>query len=959
MAMAAAPQAPRFEHRTETATVLGIGTGTPRLSWALTTAEPGYTQTSYEIEITRDGRTDVFTVVSPEQILVPWPAPALSSRESAAVRVRVAHDGDWSDWSEPSTVEAGLLHANDWVADFISPVNVGGIGEPAPILSGALDLPTGITKARLYATAHGVYSPMINRERIDDTVLAPGWTSYEHRLRYQTYDVTTMLRPGRNTLDVLLGNGWYRGRMGFENKRALYGDRLAVLAQLEVTTVDGGSYVLLSDGTWTARNSHIMDDDLYDGQRTDLRTEKTAAEAARHVEVVEADFSRLVAPEGPAMRPTEVIPALSVFTSPSGQILVDFGQNLVGWIRLKTRGLATGTEVVIRHAEVLENGELCTEPLRSAKATDSYVLAGAAEETLEPLLTLHGFRYAEVAGVPGLTAEDIEAVVIGTDLRRTGWFSSSNELLNRFHENVVWSIRGNFVDVPTDCPQRDERLGWTGDIQVFAPTATFLFDTAGFLNTWLQDLAAEQLPDGSVPHVVPDVVRSELTSAPTAAWGDAAVLIPWTLYQRTNDRAVLEQQFSSMCAWVDRVAELAGPNRLWTGGFQYGDWLDPSAPPEDAARAQTDKDVVASAHFARSAEVLAEAAGVLGRDKEAARYATLAAEVRAAFARTFVTPAGRILSDSQTAYAMALEWALLPTADQREEAGRRLADLVRVSGFRISTGFVGTPLVCDALTSSGHVETAFRLLLQTGCPSWLYPVTMGATTIWERWDSMRPDGSINPGGMTSFNHYALGAVADWLHRSVAGLAPAAPGYRKITVSPRPTASLTSASARHLTPYGEAAVAWERADGHLTLHVTVPVGTTAHVHVPGLLEPAVVAHGVHSWKVADPTPVRDEGSPRSIRDLLDQSPATWSAVVNAAVETGIAPEGEAQAAERLRRYLDEPVSMLPWAIAPEQWVSGTMALRAKVSEILEASLPQQGTQGLHDSSAVVSPAAHVA
>jgi alpha-L-rhamnosidase len=937
MAHAAAPQGLRFEQRTEPSPVLGLGTGTPRLSWFVPAAESGYTQTAYEIEVICGNAAEAYRVESSEQVLVPWPAPGLGSRESATVRVRVADGEDWSDWSEPSTVETGLLNATDWLADFISPVEIGDIGMPAPILSGVLDVPGEVAKARLYATAHGIYAPTLNGHRLDDTVLAPGWTSYEHRLRYQTYDVTGLLRPGVNNIDVLLGNGWYRGRLGFENKSAIYGDRLAVLAQLEVTTVDGSTHVFVSDGSWTASNSHIVADDLYDGQYTDLRArpEVTSAKTSA-VETLPADHSLLVAPEGPAIRPTDVLPACSVFLSPSGKTLVDFGQNLVGWVRLRTRALPEGSEIVIQHAEVLENGELCTEPLRTAKATDSYVLAGAPEETLEPSLTLHGFRYAEVTGVPDLKAEDIDAVVIGSDLRRTGWFSSSDELLNRFHENVNWSIRGNFVDVPTDCPQRDERLGWTGDIQIFAPTASFLYDIGGFLDSWLRDLAAEQLPDGSVPHVIPDVIHSDFTSAPTAAWGDAAVLIPWTLYQRTGNRQILEQQYGSMCAWVDKVASLTGPDMLWTGGFQYGDWLDPSAPPEDAARAKTDPDVVATAHLARSAEVLAQAAAVLGRAEDAATYYKLSAEVRAAFARSYVTPAGRILSDTQTAYAMALEWALLPTEDQRHEAGRRLADLVRVSGFRISTGFVGTPLVCDALTAAGEVNVAYRLLLQTGCPSWLYPVTMGATTVWERWDSLRPDGSVNPGGMTSFNHYALGAVADWLHRSVAGLAPAEPGYRKLNIHPHPTASLTHASARHLTPYGEASVQWRRAGGYLTLDVTVPVGTTAAVHIPGTHESKVVPHGTYTWTVADPTPDVGAGSAVTIRELLDRQPATWSAVVEAAVETGITPEGEAQAADKLARYLDEPVGNLGYALVPEPWINRSVPLREKVSEILKGS-----------------------
>jgi alpha-L-rhamnosidase len=506
-------------------------------------------------------------------------------------------------------------------------------------------------------------------------------------------------------------------------------------------------------------------------------------------------------------------------------------------------------------------------------------------------------------------------VVIGSDLRRTGWFTSSHELLNKLHDNVVWSMRGNFVDVPTDCPQRDERLGWTGDVQVFAPTANFLFDCAGLLSSWLADLAVEQHPDGSVPFVVPDVLFDRSPTA--AAWGDAATLVPWTLYQRAGDRGVLEQQWPSMCAWVDKVAGLAGADRLWSGGFQFGDWLDPDAPRQAPGKAKADPDVIATAYLARSAQIVGETARLLGRVDEARQYARLTAEVREAFARTYVTPAGRVLSDAQTVYALAIEWALLPEQGQRELAGRRLADLVRAAGFRIGTGFVGTPLVTDALTSTGHVDLAYRLLLQTGCPSWLYPVTMGATTIWERWDSMLPDGSINPGDMTSFNHYALGAVADWLHRTVAGLAPAAPGYREILVHPQPSSALTSVSARHLTPYGEAGVAWQRVDGRFLLNVHIPVGVTARVRVPGAAEPEVVGHGEHQWNVADPSgeaePPGKADDLITIRDVLDD-PAAWSAVVSAAVEAGAA-DGEAQAAERLAPYFDAPAAELARLLSP--------------------------------------------
>jgi alpha-L-rhamnosidase len=929
MARAANPTAVRFEHREPGRTALGIGTATPRLSWYLPDADRDFAPAEYQVEVTRDGQQpEVEAVESADQVLVPWPVRPLASRERASVRVRVRGGQDWTGWSEPAVVEAGLLEPSDWTAAFVSPATLGGLEEPAPVVSGTVAVPDGVVRARLYATAHGIYVAELNGRRVGDEQLAPGWTSYRNRLRYQTYDVTDLVRPGDNVLEVLLGNGWYRGRLGFRGGRAQYGDRLALLAQLEVTTSDGSVQVLATDGSWTARESAVLADDLYDGQRTDLRRAAGPSDDPQPVEVVEADLSRLVAPDGPPVRVTDVLPAVEVLTSPSGATLVDFGQNVVGWVRLRVRGGA-GDEVVIRHAEVLEHGELGVRPLRTARATDTYLLAGNGEEVLEPSLTFHGFRYAEVSGVSDVRAEDLEAVVVGSDLERTGWFSSSHQLLNQLHDNVIWGTRGNFLDVPTDCPQRDERLGWTGDIQVFSPTASFLFDTAGFLSSWLADLAAEQYPDGSVPFVIPDVLYGDSPAA--AAWGDAATIVPWVLYQRFGDIELLRRQLPSMRAWVDRMASAADDRGLWVGGFQFGDWLDPTAPPDEPFLAKADPDVVATAHLARSAQAVAEAAEVLGDGATAATYGDLAARVRDAFAREYVTPNGRVLSDAATAYGMALEWALLPTSEQREGAGRRLADLVRTSAFRISTGFVGTPLMTDALTATGHVDLAYRLLLETGCPSWLYPVTMGATTVWERWDSMLPDGSINPGEMTSFNHYALGAVADWLHRTVAGLAPAAPGYREIVVRPIPSSSLTSADARHITPYGEASSSWTRADGRLTLDVRVPVGARAAVNLPGSDEVVQVGHGNHSWQVADPcTEPALPGPDGTVRDVFD-SPRAWRDVVAAAVETGVTTD-DVEVGRRLRPFLHAPVSELDRALIQWEEPEGADELRKRLAAL---------------------------
>ncbi|MBO0707371.1 MAG: family 78 glycoside hydrolase catalytic domain, partial [Candidatus Dormibacteraeota bacterium] len=916
----------RFDHRDD---ALGIGTGTPRLSWQLAGEGSGWKASAYELELDRAGAPPERAYAESQgQVLVPWPFHPLRSRERASVRVRVAGNGGWTDWSPPAAVEAGLLDPADWSARFVSPRTLGGVDAPAPVLERTFRLREGIAQARLYITAHGVYVAHLNAGRVGDQVLAPGWTSYRNRLHYQAYDVSALVREGENTLHVLLGNGWFRGTLVRQNCH--YGDRLALLAQLEVAYADGSTEVIGTDEEWRAAESGILANDLYDGQRSDLRA--GAGEPDDGVEVVDADLGRLTAPEGPPVRVTQVLEPVSITTSPSGRLLVDFGQNLVGWVRLRLRDVTEGAEVVIRHAEVLEGGELGVRPLRSAKATDSYLLPAADDLTLEPSLTFHGFRYAEITGAGEVQAADVRAVVVGSDLRRTGWFSCSDQDLNRLHENAVWSMRGNFLSVPTDCPQRNERLGWTGDIQIFAPTACFLHDAAGFLSSWLADLGAEQGSDGSVPYVIPDVLYAPEPAA--AAWGDAATVVPWVLYERYGDARVLERQYASMRAWVERISGLAGPGHVWRGSFQFGDWLDPAAPPEEPGAARTDHDLLATAHLAHSAEIVSRAATVLGHTADAERYAALASDTRHAFAREFATPSGNVLSDAQTAYALAICWNLLPDEAQLRRAGDRLADLVRAEDFRIGTGFVGTPLITDALTATGHADVAYRLLLQRACPSWLYPVSMGATTIWERWDSMLPDGSINPGEMTSFNHYAFGAVADWLHRTVAGLAPAAPGYRHLTIHPQPGSGLTEAAARHVTPYGEAAVAWRRDGGRLHLEATVPIGATATVRLPGR-DPFRVGPGHHVWTVSDPVPERASLSPRStVRQLMDAD-GSWHAAAGALVDAGLCDD-EAELAHRVGRYLDLPAARLPRLVARRAQPDALSAAGERIAKILDAS-----------------------
>jgi alpha-L-rhamnosidase len=833
---------PTAEHHREP---LGIGEPAPRISWK-TTAPPHWTQQAYQIETTRGGatqRTD--WTPSPDSVLVPWPNPPLASRERCAIRVRVrGTDRTTSAWSPPLHVEAGLLQPTDWTAQAISPTwpePTHGT-RPPPLLRREFHLGTDVQRARLYVTAHGLYEIEINGQRVGDHTLAPGWTSYTHRLRYQTHDITEHLRPGPNTVGAWLADGWYRGRLGFAGGHDnLYGDRVALLAQLEIDHHDGTRTTIGTDTDWRAALGPIISSGLLDGETHDAREELPGwADPGfddtqwAPVAVTDRAPATLVAPTGPPVRCTQEISPVQITAMDADRILVDFGQNLVGRIRITVAG-PSGHTVVIRHAEVLQDGELCVRALRDALSTDRYILRGGDPETWEPRFTIHGFRYAEITGWRGGDPQhNLVARILHTDMARTGWFECSNEQVNQLHRNVVWSLRGNFVDIPTDCPQRDERLGWTGDIQIFAPTAAFLYDCHGMLASWLRDVAVEQHDDGTVPWYVPAIPGGpQWTPArPGAGWGDVVALTPWDLYQDSGDTVLLATQYDSARRWVDLIAELAGPSGLWDQGYQLGDWLDPSAPPDDPSAGRTNRHLIATAYYAWSARHVARTAAVLGLEKDRRRYEELAHRVRQAFIDAYVLPGGLMTSDTQTAYAIAIQFDLLPDhPSARAAAGDRLAELVAAGGHTIQTGFIGTPLVTPALGATDHIDTAYSLLLQQDCPSWLYALKHDATTVWERWDSMLPDGTVNPGDMTSFNHYALGAVAQWLHTTVAGLAAASPGYRDIVFRPRPGGGITWASATHESPYGRVSIRWEQNSAGLEVRTEVPTGTKASIQWP--------------------------------------------------------------------------------------------------------------------------------
>ena len=840
-----APREVRADHRVG---AFGVRRPRPRLTW-----RPVPEASAYEIESTREATGDSWiAAVGPTSFFgAEWVGPDLASRERRLVRVRaLSGAGGPGAWSDGLVVEAGLLARGDWVAKVAAAPLV---AEGRPVLRRRFQLDAEVVSARLHVTYLGIGSTTINGRFVTDEVLAPGWQSYEHRVGVSVYDVAPLLRAGANVIEIRLGDGWWAGRVGFNELRSVYGSDVGAIAQLEWSSALGGG-VVATDDDWVWASGPTLAADLYDGETYDARQELAAdsdltePERWHPVESRALPAAALLPIDAPAMRRVEQLAPVAVLRTPSGRTILDFGQNLVGWLRLRVAG-ESGTRIVIRHAEVLEDGELGVRPLRSAKATDEWILAGTGEEeTWEPTFTYHGFRYAEIEGWPGEPAlvGDISAIVVESALPRAGWFHADHAGVDRLHRNVEWSMRGNFVSIPTDCPQRDERLGWTGDIAIFAPTAMLLSDAHSFLSSWLEDVASEQSPDGVIPYFVPslpfpaDVPDSPLfRHLPTAVWGDVATLVPWALYEESGDTDVLRRSWPLMRRWVDGVAALAGPTRVWDQGFQYGDWLDPAAPPEEPWRGRTETALVATAYFAHSARLAGEAAELLGEPSEARRLLGLHAEVKEAFRRRFVLPGGRLTSDSQTAYSIALELDLLDKTE-RTGAGARLVELVRDAGHTIGTGFVGTPLILDALTSAGAVDDAFRLLLQTGHPSWLYAVELGATTIWERWDSMLPDGSINPGGMTSFNHYAFGAVARWMHRAIAGLQSLSPGWSRVRIAPQPHDEIGAADAAHDTPYGRISAGWRIEGDALVVDVEIPAGIDAELVLPGEAPSALTA-----------------------------------------------------------------------------------------------------------------------
>jgi alpha-L-rhamnosidase len=847
---------------------LGIDVSKPYLSWRMESPRRGTMQTGYHILVASDpanlepDKADLWDsglVDSDQSVNVEYAGTPLGSGETAYWKVLVRDEQGGELASEPARWEMGLLQPSDWSAQWIDypPSQRMGPPEPnpttalattspattqstqpsghaaerheyppnmAPFFRKEFEIQKPVARARLYATALGLYDCWINGKQTGDAVLAPDWTNYHHRVRYQTYDVTDSLRSGHNAIAALLGDGWYSGNVGWIGNR-VYGSRPAFLAQLVIEYTDGSRDVVATDGSWRATVGPILHSDLQNGEDYDARLEMPGwnsygfDDSSWSSASIRQENPALEAQIGPPVRKTHELPARSVTPQAGGKYIFDFGQNMVGFARLRARAPA-GTKVTIRFAEMLNpDGTIYIENLRLARQADSYIFKGDGQETWEPRFTIHGFRYAEISGLPGkVDPKNLTGIVISSDTPEAGTWECSNPLLNQLHSNIVWGQRGNYLSVPTDCPQRNERLGWMGDAQVFIRTAAWNYDVREFFENWLVEVADAQTADGAFTDVSPHVAAGQ----GVAAWADAGIICPWTIYQVYGDERLLARQYPSMVKYIDYL--LAHSDKLIRPAKGYGDWL--------SINADTPKDLLATAYFAHDADLMSRIAWILGKSGDSARYAKLFGEIRAAFNKEFVDKDGRIKGHTQTGYLLALRFDLVdePVLSHAE---RDLVDDITDKDDHLSTGFVGVSYLLPTLTRFGELDTAYRLMLQDTFPSWLFPVKMGATTVWERWDGWTPEKGFQTPKMNSFNHYSLGSCGQWMFDTIAGIGQdeRTPGFKQIVIHPQPGGGLTWAAASYKSAYGEIKSRWDVKDGKFTLHVTIPPNTTATVYVP--------------------------------------------------------------------------------------------------------------------------------
>jgi alpha-L-rhamnosidase len=788
----------------------------------------------------------VATPVSGEPVVIPFGA---STRTQAFVREMpanwAARDFDAGTWptARARVPVKGLVSFEQTMP-------------PATYVRTTFSVDRPVRRALVHGSALGDYELHLNGARVGRDYLTPGYTDYQHTIYYNTYDVTAQVQQGTNALGAIVADGWYAGYLGYRTSRGVFGPRHAVSAVLDLEFADGTRRQIVTDRSWKASVGPILAADQLHGSTWDSRRELPGWSTAGFdaggwtgVETVARPDATFSAYPSEPVRVMRTLPALSVTQPAPGVYVIDFGQNLVGWVRFRVNGRA-GQKLALRHGEMLNaNGTVYTENLRSARATDVFYLKGG-EESLEPRFTFHGFRYVEVTGLDAAPVPEAwSAAVIHNDLPETGTFASSHELVNQIFANTLWGQRGNYVEVPTDCPQRDERMGWMGDAQVFARTAAYNMDVSAFMTKWLADVRDAQLPGGAFSDISPRVPDAPREGSP--GWGDAGVIVPWTMYQQYGDRVALERQYEAMTRWVAWV-DGGNPNHLWTErtGNNYGDWLSPEAVGV--------KDLYATAYFAHSTHLVSEVARLLGKADDARRYAELRDRIREAFTKAYVSADGTLKGDTQTAYLLALRFDVVPR-EMRPRLAEKLHARLAARDGHLGTGFLGVNILLPTLTDLGRTDLAYQLLTKTTYPSWGYSIVNGATTIWERWNSYTKETGFGDVGMNSFNHYAYGSVVEWLYTTVLGIDALEPGFTRIRIAPRPGAPLTWARGHYDSLHGRIASEWKVENGRLTLDVTVPPNTTAEIHVPATGAGAVQEGGNPTREAAGLRFVREDGA----------------------------------------------------------------------------------------------------
>lgn len=816
----------------------GLSVRCPRFSWKMKSEIPGTMQQSYKICVTdENGKTvwETGEVVTDTSLFVSYEGKALQEETKYFIKLCVK-DNYGNVAVAEAAFETGVFESEIFNAKMITH-DFPKEETSCPIFYKDFECKKKIKRAYIYATAYGVYEMALNGKRVGTDHMTPGWTSYHQRLQYQVYDISEQIKK-ENHIEITVGNGWFRGTIGFIGQSGFYGDRVGAFMEIHLKYEDQTSESILTDESWGVKTGKILYSEIYMGETIDTDSPEIKE---GHVSVIDFNKDTLTAQENEPVRITERISAKKLIITPKGERLVDFGQNLTGLVELRIKG-RKGQRISIHHAETLDkDGNFYPDTLRLAKSVDTYICNGE-DQTFLPHFTFHGFRYICVEGIDELNLNMFTACVMHSDMETTGTFVTSNKKVNRLQSNISWGMRDNFLDIPTDCPQRDERLGWTGDAQVFSWTAAYNRNTALFFSKWMRDVSAESSLEKGVPHVVPDVLGQYSSSA----WSDVAVIIPWVVFQIYGDKAILKENWKCMHEWVDYITNHCEDNGLWMTGYQYGDWLALDKEEGADRTGATDKYMIANAYYLYVTDLVKRTAEVLGFREEADKYARLYEKTLSAFQKEYYTETGRIVSETQTGCILSLYFNLAREKDRNRILHTLLTNIGNHKNH-LTTGFVGTPYICHVLSENGAHDMASTLFMKEDYPSWLYEVNMGATTVWERWNSINPDGTFDESGMNSLNHYAYGSVGDWMYRKVAGINQIEPGYKKILIQPMLVRGIEEAGGTFESSYGKIVSSYSCKNGKIQVHVEIPANTTAVIKLPEKAELIKTGSGIYDYE----------------------------------------------------------------------------------------------------------------